>query len=307
MHRGTRYEPLDELVSPAQLAAVTVQSILPLCAHEKNSSSVRMDGAAGMREVDMLPVLRDELLGYKAGRRAAGPDDLVFTTATGARRHKDNARTRVLAPAVKKADELLTDQDLQPLPAGVTPHKLRHTFCSILVALGKDPAYVMGQLGHSDPKFTLRVYTHAMRRGDDERARLRALVEGRPLAGERPDIVLDDRDRVAVDRSLHKRDRVDGAGGAQEHGVALDAGQAVPRDPGDVGAVEGGGDVVCPRSAEEDSPHRGLDHAPEDTPSDWAEVGRKRETAPGEGAESSDGRGGFRTCDLSRVKRALSH
>jgi hypothetical protein len=49
----------------------------------------------------------------------------------------------------------------------------------MLIALGKDPAYVMGQIGHADPKFTLRVYTHMMRRGDDERQALRDLVEGK--------------------------------------------------------------------------------------------------------------------------------
>ena len=50
------------------------------------------------------------------------------------------------------------------IPAGVTAPKLRHTFASMLIALGKDPACVMAQLGHADPKFTLRVYTHVMRR-----------------------------------------------------------------------------------------------------------------------------------------------
>ena len=57
-------------------------------------------------------------------------------------------------------------------------HGLRHTFASLLVALGKDPRYVMGQLGHTDPGFTLRLFTHTMRREDDERARLQALVDG---------------------------------------------------------------------------------------------------------------------------------
>lgn len=41
----------------------------------------------------------------------------------------------------------------------------------------------MAQLGHTDPKFTLRVYTHMMRRGSEERERLKALV-----AGERQDL-----------------------------------------------------------------------------------------------------------------------
>lgn len=40
------------------------------------------------------------------------------------------------------------------------------------------PASVTTQLGHTDPKFTLRVYAHMMRRGSGERARLKALVGG---------------------------------------------------------------------------------------------------------------------------------
>lgn len=36
----------------------------------------------------------------------------------------------------------------------------------------------MQQLGHTDPAFTLRVYAHMMRRSPEERAKLKALVEG---------------------------------------------------------------------------------------------------------------------------------
>jgi hypothetical protein len=64
------------------------------------------------------------------------------------------------------------------VPEGLTPHKLRHTYASILVALGVDPGSVMDQLGHADPGFTLRVYRHAMRRDPAAKARLRTLVGG---------------------------------------------------------------------------------------------------------------------------------
>jgi integrase len=77
------------------------------------------------------------------------------------------------------------ERGAQPLPIGITPHKLRHTFASILVAIARDPTYVMQQLGHTDPAFTLPVYAHVMRRSDEERQALRALVEGRVLAGKR--------------------------------------------------------------------------------------------------------------------------
>ena len=48
----------------------------------------------------------------------------------------------------------------------------------MLIALGRDPRYVMEQLDHTDPKFTLRVYPHAMRFSEEDRARLKAFAEG---------------------------------------------------------------------------------------------------------------------------------
>lgn len=106
----------------------------------------------------------------------------MFPNARGGRRDKDNLARRVIVPAVRRAEEMVAEAGEQPLPVGVSAHKLRHTFASILTALGRDPAYVMAQLGHTDPAFTLRVYAHAMRRGDGEREALRALVEGRHWA-----------------------------------------------------------------------------------------------------------------------------
>jgi integrase len=133
---------------------------------------------AGLREITMVPILRDVLAAHKAASRHAGADDRVFGGRRRARRDKDNLRARVLGPVFRRADELLAARGQQPLPVGLTPHKLRHTFASVLIAIGEDPASVMAQLGHTDPKFTLRVYTHVMRRGSEERERLKALVAG---------------------------------------------------------------------------------------------------------------------------------
>jgi integrase len=136
---------------------------------------------AGAREVDLVPLLREILTEHKAASGKTGPDDPVFVTSrskTSMPRDRHNLRQRVVLPAVEKADELLAQRGAQPLPAGVSPHKLRHTFASLLVALGNDPAYVMAQLGHTDPAFTLRVYAHMMRRDPGERQRLRELVDG---------------------------------------------------------------------------------------------------------------------------------
>jgi len=125
----------------------------------------------------------------------------------------------VLGKAVERANERLAEAGLVALPEGLTLHALRRTFCSVLFALGRDVPYVMAAMGHDDPKVTLGIYAKVMRSSDEDRERLRQLVEGAELA-------------------------LTGTGEA-------------PGGPAEAGNL--------------------------------------------------NGRGGFRTCDLSRVKRALSH
>jgi integrase len=137
---------------------------------------------AGMREVDMLPLLREILTEHKAASDRTAPGDPVFLTAAGTARSRHNLRQDVIDAAVAHAHRLVEERGAQPLPLGITPHKLRHTFASILVAIGKDPTYVMQQLGHTDPAFTLCAYAHTMRRSEEERERLKALVEGHDWA-----------------------------------------------------------------------------------------------------------------------------
>jgi integrase len=133
---------------------------------------------AGVRVVDMLPVLRDEILTWKARAPRTKPADYVFATGTGGRPSKDNLRSRIVHVAIDRANERLDAAGQAPLPPGLTPHGLRHTYASILIALGKNPRYVMAQIGHTDPAFTLRLYTHEMERRDNEQQRLQQLVEG---------------------------------------------------------------------------------------------------------------------------------
>src|SRR5215217_6327202 len=170
----------------------------------------------------------------RRSRRPEGMDDVDRQARRwpwSSRRDKDNARERVIRPVVAHAEALLAKRGRDPLPAGVTAHKLRHTFASILFVRGEDPPYVMAQLGHTDPAFTLRVYAHAMRRDDGDKERLSALVEGRDWAPM-------------------------GTGATSE--PLQDRGASTPR----------------------------------------------KRRSPRNPRTSDDGRGGFRTCDLSRVKTA---
>ncbi len=139
---------------------------------------------AGLREITMLPILRDILAAHKAAAYRSGSDDLVFPSGTGGRRDKGNLRTRVLLDALKRADEILESRGLIPLPRGLTPHKLRHTFASILIACGEDPISVMKQLGHTDPGFTLRVYSHLMSRDAKRAQAAESARAGRAGAGQ---------------------------------------------------------------------------------------------------------------------------
>jgi integrase len=132
-----------------------------------------------VRHVDLLPVLRDELTHLKANARDGSPTALVFPSATGTTpQDRNRVRNRILAPSIANASARLEAAGGAPLPEGLTLHGLRRTFCSLLVALGKDPAYVMRQMGHTDPTVTLGIYAQVMEAAHEDRGRLAGLVGG---------------------------------------------------------------------------------------------------------------------------------
>jgi integrase len=146
----------------------------------------RSKTAAGLREIRIVPILRDALAAHKARHASGGPDALAFPTENAKARDKNNLASRVLAEVLKRADLLLRERGELPLPKGLSPHKLRHAFASILVATGTDPASVMRQIGHRSAAFTLDVYTHMMATDPQQRERLKALVEGERRWGPAP-------------------------------------------------------------------------------------------------------------------------
>jgi integrase len=179
--RDRRHIPRRAMLATLVLAGLRIGELLDLRWRDIDLTAGRIivrasKTDAGVRTVDMLPTLRDELLSLKAATRRPDANELVFGTREAHTQSPSNVRNRVLAPAVKRADERLAEAGDVPLPEHLTPHKLRHTFASLLVALGVDPGSVMDQLGHTDPTFTLRVYRHGMRRDDASKRALRDLV-----------------------------------------------------------------------------------------------------------------------------------
>jgi integrase len=148
---------------------------------------------AGEREVDLLPLLRDELTELKA-RRSPDRAALVFGTSRGGKESASNVRSRLLRPAAERASAALEERGRDGLPK-LTPHSLRRTFATFLVAAGDehgrpvDPLYLADQLGHEDPTLSLKVYAQVVRRKDGEPERIRALVQGTYETPEVPTVV----------------------------------------------------------------------------------------------------------------------
>jgi integrase len=137
---------------------------------------------AGVRTVNIVPALRDELSGYRARLADVDPSGFVFATSKGAPQQESNIRRRLLARAVEIANGRLAAAGEDPIAVRLTPHSMRRTFASLLFAIGEDAPYVMAQMGHTTPHLTLEVYARAMQRRDGEKGRLAALVNGEQWA-----------------------------------------------------------------------------------------------------------------------------
>jgi len=108
------------------------------------------------------PQLLQVLLDHKAGSSFTGDDHLVFCTRKGTHLNPSNVRRRILAPAVVRTNARLRLEDRALVAADLTPHSLRHTYASLLIAQGEDLPTVASQMRHADLGTTLKVYTHAM-------------------------------------------------------------------------------------------------------------------------------------------------
>jgi integrase len=132
---------------------------------------------AGVRVVDLSPMLLDELKLHKADSERTGADELVFGTINGTPRNRSNISRQILHPAIKRANVQLKKAGRAPTE-GVTNHSLRRTFCALLYEAGATPAYVMAQMGHTEASLALEVYSKVMERKRDTGERMDALLRG---------------------------------------------------------------------------------------------------------------------------------
>jgi integrase len=119
--------------------------------------------AAGVREVHITPALREALALWRADAKHTAPADFVVQASTGRKHNPSNLRRDVLAKTVTAANVKLEEAGIAPI-GHLTFHSLRRTYASLRCACGDDVRYTAAQLGHEDPRFTLRVYAQATSR-----------------------------------------------------------------------------------------------------------------------------------------------
>jgi integrase len=126
----------------------------------------RSKTAKGVREIDMTPWLREQLLAYRASDPDAPEDAPAFPTRTGAFRDKDNLNRRVIGPVGREAAKLRAERGLPPLPSKLSAHVFRRTYITLMAEAGAPITYVQDQVGHESARLTLEIYARVSRSRD---------------------------------------------------------------------------------------------------------------------------------------------
>jgi integrase len=122
------------------------------------------------RSVVLMPALGRMLAEHRLPSGFSSESDPVFATVAGKPLNRDNVRTRILGPALKRAG--LDRNDLPKLRT----HDLRHCFASLLIAGGASVVFVSSQLGHGSPAVTLAIYSHLVDERDHA-SKMAAILE----------------------------------------------------------------------------------------------------------------------------------
>jgi integrase len=101
---------------------------------------------ASRRDIDMLPMVQTALLGQPKISR------YVFATEVGGPLDLANIRNRIWYPTLKRAG--FREREL---------YQSRHTFASLMLQAGEDPAWVARMMGHSNTHMSFERYAKWIR------------------------------------------------------------------------------------------------------------------------------------------------
>lgn len=102
------------------------------------------------RVVDMLPTVEDALRDQLAGTQGKGA--YVFSNAWGGPLDLTNIRHRIWYPTLTRAG--LRPRDF---------YQTRHTFASLMLQAGEDPAWIARMMGHTTTKMLYERYAAFIR------------------------------------------------------------------------------------------------------------------------------------------------
>lgn len=106
---------------------------------------------ASAAEIPLDPDLAELLLNHKQQSFFSGNSDLVFSGDSGEPRWPDILLTDRIKPAARKAGI-----------GNIGWHTFRHTYSTLLHALGTPPAVQKELLRHTDIQTTMNIYTQAV-------------------------------------------------------------------------------------------------------------------------------------------------
>ncbi len=129
-----------------------------------------------VREVP-LPDVVGKALAEQIRRFPPGEDGLIFTTRERKPINRNYFNPKVWKPALVAAG-------IEPTRANGM-HALRHYYASVLLDAGESIRALAEHLGHADPGFTLRTYTHLMPSSED---RTRRAVDDAFRSSRAPDV-----------------------------------------------------------------------------------------------------------------------
>jgi integrase len=123
---------------------------------------------AGVRVVDIPARLQRELVSYRAREPRTDPEAPAFPTRPGGRRDRQNVSS-LLGTVARAANDLRASRGESTIVTHITPHTLRRSYISFMLAAGYDVPYVQAQVGHEDPATTLGIYARVIAQPDRDR------------------------------------------------------------------------------------------------------------------------------------------
>jgi integrase len=135
---------------------------------------------AAARRINIVDGLLPRLLAHRDQTPYAQRTAPVWPSANGRHRDKDNLNRRIIQPVVAKARSLVAADEEHAkttgaarkldvvLPSRITAHTFRRTFCGFAAEATMNPFYVRNQMGHTDARFTLRVYSQVENSGEPD-------------------------------------------------------------------------------------------------------------------------------------------